>query len=129
MTGEFLLDTNAVIASFANRVDFRTLLGPVAQLYLPSTAVGELYYGAEKSGRAAANIARVDALVAAFRVLPCDAGTAAEYGRVRHALATKGRPIPINDVWIAAIALQHDLTLVTRDAHFQHVTTLLVRPW
>lgn len=41
----------------------------------------------------------------------------------------KGRPIPNNDIWLAAIAIQHDLTLVTRDAHFGEVDTLRVQRW
>lgn len=57
-------------------------------------------------------------------IVPCDQATAEKYGRIRHALKVNGRPIPDNDIWIAALAIQHSLTLVTRDAHFQEVESL-----
>lgn len=45
------------------------------------------------------------------------------------ALYKKGKPLPINDVWIAASAIQHDLTLVTRDKHFNEISNLKVKSW
>jgi tRNA(fMet)-specific endonuclease VapC len=51
------------------------------------------------------------------------------YARVRVALKRKGRPIPENDIWIAAQALQHDLVLVTSDAHFKEIDDLKVEQW
>jgi tRNA(fMet)-specific endonuclease VapC len=44
-------------------------------------------------------------------------------------LRVKGQPIPENDIWVAAIALQHRLTLVTRDEHFKQVDGLAVETW
>jgi tRNA(fMet)-specific endonuclease VapC len=61
--------------------------------------------------------------------LLCDTETARRYGEVKNKLKLKGRPLPENDVWIAALALQHDLTLVTRDAHFQEVESLKTAAW
>jgi tRNA(fMet)-specific endonuclease VapC len=54
----------------------------------------------------------------------CDTETARQHGAVKNKLRLKGRPLPENDVWIAALALQHDLILVTCDAHFQEVESL-----
>ena len=54
-------------------------------------------------------------------ILGTNVETALIYGEMKHSLRVKGRPLPENDIWIAAIALQYDLTLVTRDAHFQEV--------
>lgn len=62
-------------------------------------------------------------------VLPCDEGTAYQYGVIRNALRTQGRPIPENDLWIAALAGQHDLVLATRDAHFEFIEGLAVERW
>lgn len=62
-------------------------------------------------------------------VLGCDAETARRYGEVKNGLRQKGRPIPENDIWIAAIALQYDLTLVARDVHFGEVDGLKVEAW
>jgi tRNA(fMet)-specific endonuclease VapC len=62
-------------------------------------------------------------------VLSCDAKTGDFYGQVKTTLRIKGRPIPDNDIWIAALALQYDLALVTRDAHFNEVDTLSTEQW
>jgi len=48
---------------------------------------------------------------------------------VRDRLRLKGRPIPENDIWIAAVALQHGLPLATRDDHFNEVDGLRVENW
>lgn len=53
--------------------------------------------------------------------------TAEVFGRVKDELRRKGKPLPINDVWIAAHALEAGATLVTLDAHFEHVAGL--RRW
>jgi tRNA(fMet)-specific endonuclease VapC len=60
--------------------------------------------------------------------MPCDAATAREYGRIKEILRAKGKPIPENDIWIAAMAVQHGLTLATRDQHFGEVPNLVVDP-
>ena len=51
------------------------------------------------------------------------------YGQIKNALKMKGRPLPENDVWIAAIARQHKLPLVTQDAHFSHIDNLHIESW
>jgi tRNA(fMet)-specific endonuclease VapC len=51
------------------------------------------------------------------------------YGAIKNHLRAKGRPIPENDIWIATAAKQHQLTLVTRDGHFQAIEGLLVEQW
>ena len=58
-----------------------------------------------------------------------DAKTAQVYGEVKAGLSRIGKSIPENDVWIAAVARQHDLPLVTRDGHFDHVQDLTVLAW
>ena len=62
-------------------------------------------------------------------MLGCDETTAQEYGRIKTALKAKGRPIPDNDIWIAAIAKQYSLVLATRDQHFSEVEGLLTETW
>jgi tRNA(fMet)-specific endonuclease VapC len=91
--------------------------------------LGELYFGAERSSRAEPNIERIDRVASSTTVLPCTQDTARQYGLVRNALRAKGRPIPENDIWIAATALEHGLILLTRDAHFRHVEGLTVEAW
>lgn len=129
MNGRYLLDTNIVIALFANELAVTRRLGKAEEVFTPSTVLGELYYGARKSKRVQENVARIDEFAARSAVLGCDTETARRYGEVKDGLRQKGRPIPENDIWIAAIALQYDLTLVARDAHFEQVNDLIFETW
>ncbi|RLB16513.1 MAG: VapC toxin family PIN domain ribonuclease, partial [Deltaproteobacteria bacterium] len=52
-----------------------------------------------------------------------------EYAKIKNALREKGRPIPENDIWIAAIAVQYNLTLVSRDDHFKRIDGLHTEIW
>jgi tRNA(fMet)-specific endonuclease VapC len=128
MAGDVLLDTNIVIAFFAGD---STVLAQLQRstFFVPSIVLGELYAGARKSSRAAENLARIDAMIPSDIVLSCDAVTAHFYGIVKHALLMKGRPIPENDIWIAAIAGQYGLRLISRDTHFNEVEDLVVEAW
>jgi len=129
MSGRYLLDTNIIIALFADEAVVKSNLTQANEVFIPSFAIGELCYGARKSGRVQENLVRVDELVAGSTILGCDAETARQYGEVKNKLRLKGRPLPENDVWIAALTLQHDLILVTRDAHFQEVENLQTATW
>ncbi len=129
MSGKFLLDTNIVIALFANEAGVQQQLATAAEVFVPSIVVGELYYGARKSARVAMNVAPVDAFAASNAILVCDTASSQNYGEIKHDLRAKGRPIPENDIWIAAIAKQYDLTLVSRDGHFSAIDGLKVETW
>lgn len=129
MSGKFLLDTNIIIAFFAGDARVRSGLDEAEEVFLPCVAIGELYYGARKSCRPDENLMRVDELVLMNVVLACDSETARRYGEIKDALRIKGQPLPENDVWIAALARQHDLMLVTRDAHFEQIDHLDMTTW
>jgi tRNA(fMet)-specific endonuclease VapC len=129
MSGRYLLDTNIVIALFADEAAVTSRLEDADEVLVPAIVLGELYYGACKSGRVEENMARIDDLAARNVVLACDAHTARRYGEVKDGLRQKGRPIPESDIWIAAMALQHDLVLAARDAHFREVAGLNVEAW
>ena len=129
MNGRYLLDTNIVIALFASEAAVQTSLANVDEVFISSIVVGELCYGARKSARTVENLGRIDELIANSVVLGCDTETAHYYGKVKNQLRLKGRPLPENDIWIAALALQHKLLLVTRDAHFQNVENLQSIAW
>ena len=129
MRGRFLLDTNVIIALFAAERNVLQRLEKADQVFVPAIAVGELLYGALKSGPARSNVARIEEFAAANSVLACDLETARHYGRIKDRLRRKGRPLPENDIWIAALARQHRLTLVSRDAHFAEVEKLRVASW
>ena len=99
------------------------------RVFLASSAIGELYYGAQKSDRPRENIRRIDRLTQRFPIYSCNLETARWYGIIKNQLHQKGRLIPDNDLWIAAIAMQHGLILVTRDAHFDEVESLQTERW
>ncbi len=129
MSGRFLLDTNVVIALFAGDPRVMNNLQAADDVFIPSIVMGELYYGARKSGRSTENLARIDEFAANNTIVSCDSETARQYGAVKERLHQIGRPIPENDVWIASLAVQHDLTLVSRDAHFNDVHDLQLEAW
>lgn len=129
MNGRYLLDTSVLIALYAND---RSVLGRLArnpEVYVSSIVLGELYYGAYHSSHPASNIRRVDELADRAFILSCDTESARHYGRVKNSLRSRGRTLPENDIWIAAVCQQHGLTLVTRDRHFQEVPELSLDEW
>jgi tRNA(fMet)-specific endonuclease VapC len=129
MSGRFLLDTSIVIALLAEDTSVEEHLKEAEEVFIPSIVFGELYFGVRKSGRIRQNLKKIDELAFNSAVLACDLGTAREYGEIKGTLQEKGRPIPENDIWIAAIARQHELTLVTRDEHFKEVKHLNIEVW
>ena len=128
-SGRFLLDTNIVIALLAGDGSVLSNLGRAAEVFLPAVVLGELFFGAAKSARPAENAAKVDRLAASSRIVPCDLEVAREFGLVKQQLQQKGRPLPENDIWIAAAAICHDMVLVTRDRHFVQVEGLTTTDW
>ncbi|CAK8723358.1 MAG: tRNA(fMet)-specific endonuclease VapC [Candidatus Electronema aureum] len=129
MNGSFLLDTNIVIALFAGDASVMANIAAAEEVFIPAAVIGELFYGARKSGRPAENAQRIEEFVADNVILSCDAETARLYGDVKSGLQRKGRPIPENDIWIAAVALQHNLILVSRDEHFEAIEWIRRATW
>ena len=129
MAGRCLLDTSIVIALFAGDADVQQRLSEASEVFLPSIALGELYYGARNSAHEEVNVQRVDDLAAGSAVLVCDVATAGYYGLIKNGLKAKGKPLPENDIWIAALAVQHGLSLISRDAHFEEIDNLMLEAW
>ncbi|SRR6266496_566378 len=129
MNGKYLLDTNIVIAILAGETDVLERLIESDEVFVPIIVIGELYYGARKSTHVEKNISRIDELAANSALLGCDLNTSHHYGRIKNELRAKGRPIPENDIWIAAVAQQYGLTLASRDAHFDEVQALSHVAW
>ena len=130
MTGKVvLLDTSVIIDAISGSLAAWPVIYRAGEVRMPAIAVGELFEGAEGSRQREFEIARVESFIARRIVLPCGTGTARQYGQIKHALRLKGRPIPTNDIWIAALAQQHELVVATRDAHFGEVDALPVLSW
>jgi len=129
MGGRFLLDTNIIIAIFAYDRSVLEALKAANEVFVASIVLGELFYGAYKSAHADTNIFKIEEFASVCPVLNCDIGTSREYGKIKNALRIKGQPIPENDIWIAALAFQHNLTLVSRDQHFKKIDGLRMEAW
>jgi len=129
MNGRFLLDTNIVIAIFTNDASVKDSLEKAEEVFVPIIVLGELYYGAQKSTRTETNIARINEFAETNSVLTCNTETSRQYGEIKNSLRLKGQPIPENDIWIAAIAKQYGMTLVSRDEHFKEIDDLVTMTW
>jgi tRNA(fMet)-specific endonuclease VapC len=124
-----ILDTNAVSALLVGDPALGEVLAADQRHQLPVIVIGEYRYGLLNSRYRAHLQQLLDTLVLESDVLPVDETTAEEYARVRDELRRKGRPIPENDLWIAALARQHGRPVVSRDDHFDSVSELRRVAW
>ena len=113
-TGRFLLDTNIIIALLEGDDAVLSNLDQAVEVFIP----------AAKSSRPADNTSKVELFAAGRAIVACDLDVAREYGRLKQRLKERGRPLPENDIWIAAAATRHRLILVTRDRHFEEIENL-----
>lgn len=127
-SNNLILDTNAAIA-ILNGTLAAINFPSSSKLHVPVIVLGELLAGARRSNRIEDNLRRIIDLTNLLIVLPCDLTTAEAYGEIESSLRRKGRPIPDNDAWIAAITLQYDMTLITPDAHFANIDNLHTLSW
>ena len=129
MNGNVALDTSVAVRFLnGDRVVVTQVLA-LTTVILPIVVVGELLFGAENSSRSLQNLPRYLEFVEACEVVKLGRETAVVYARTRLALKQKGRPIPMNDVWIAAQCLEHGWQLVTDDSDFGYVDGLMLEDW
>lgn len=128
-TGSVLLDTSVVVAVLRRVPGVKERLSSAEELLVPFVALGELEYGANLARPLERQREAVRTFMEGATLLLPTERTATEYGRIKAALKAAGTPLPENDVWIAACALEHGLPLATRDAHFAHVSGLTVLDW
>ena len=113
-----LLDTNAISAWAKGDVDLLRALRPDRPWYLSVIALGEYRYGLLKSTRRTELEAWLESIEKACGVLAVDATTSRHYATLRRALDGTPGEVPYHDIWIGALALQHNVEVVSRDAHF-----------
>jgi tRNA(fMet)-specific endonuclease VapC len=103
---------------------------PARDIVICSVVRGELAYGATKSQTPEASTARQLRFLKPYDTLPYDDAAAQEYGRIRAYLENAGTPIGPYDLQIAAIALLHDLIVVTHNTReFHRIPSLKVEDW
>jgi tRNA(fMet)-specific endonuclease VapC len=124
-----ILDTNCLSAMAEGDPQLEVVLSTAAELAIPVTVLGEYRYGIEQSRNRSHYQKWLVEVVSNCRVLSVDEETAGEYASIRGQLKRDGRPIPGNNVWIAALARQHSLPVISRDAHFDLVRGLKRVVW
>jgi tRNA(fMet)-specific endonuclease VapC len=117
------IDTNIAIAYLKNELVLPSSIR-VEDFILPVTVAGEMLFGAKNSGRPEANLLAYRSFIHDLQVLLLDGLAAEYYAEIRLSLKQKGRPIPENDMWIAAICRAHEVPLLTYDRHFAEVPGL-----
>lgn len=123
---KLLLDTNRY-SDLARKVpEVVERVKTASELWLSIVSLGELRYGFVRGSRRSENEKHFQQFMAnpVAGILFLDIRTTDFYASIRLTLKNQGTPIPGNDIWIAALALQHDLTLGTRDDHFDDVPGL-----
>jgi len=128
----FLLDTNFCIHFIRGRAWARSALARVQVLDVAISAVtvGELYEGAHRSDAPSKELAKAEAFLKPFEVIPLGREEAMEWGLIEARLRKEGNPMEAEDSMIAATAHRHGLTLITGNIkHFARVKGLKVVDW
>jgi tRNA(fMet)-specific endonuclease VapC len=123
-----LIDTNCYSAIDGGELETIRRIESAHEVWLPFIVLGELYAGFELGTQKEKNEQQLQSFLSrpAIGVLYADCDTTSIYGRVFQSLRRRGTPIPTNDIWIAALALQHNLLLMTADKHFLFVPDLQI---
>ena len=124
-----ILDTNAISGLFRGDLALERVLARADRHQLPVIVLGEYRFGLITSRVRRRLQSLLDQLVSESDVLDIDFETAGFYAEIRSGLRRRGTPIPENDVWIAALAIQHRQQLVSRDLHFDAVSGIQRLTW
>jgi predicted nucleic acid-binding protein len=124
-----LIDTSAYSAFMRGHQEIKELFQVAEHLHLNPIILGELHAGFGRGRKRSQNEALLHQFLQSPRVniFPLDEETAERYSVILNTLWETGTPIPTNDLWIAATAMQYGLEIVTTDSHFQKVVQVLVR--
>ena len=121
------LDTNRLTDLFQGDSVLAERLATCDEVWIPLVVLAEIkagFYGGTQQHRNEILLRKLLAKPTVSVLLPTRE-TAEHYARLFVQLKRAGTPVPDNDLWIAALVLEHDLTLVTRDQHFQKIPQLL----
>ncbi len=124
-----ILDTNALSAAAEEHPGVIGILAGARQLALPVVVIGEYRYGIARSRHRARYRRWLDGLIADCTVLDISEQTTRHYADIGVELRQSGKPIPTNDLWIAALCRQHGLPLLSRDRHFDVVAGIQRLDW
>jgi predicted nucleic acid-binding protein len=116
-----ILDTNALSALADGEPSLRGIIAGSSGPYVPVIVLGEYHFGVLESRHRESRLRWLAELMRYWQVLDISTETAVAYAHIRGQLKRSAAPIPSNDVWIASLAVQHELPLLSDDAHFDLV--------
>jgi predicted nucleic acid-binding protein len=121
------LDTNRITDLFRGDLELAEQLGTAEEVWIPLFALGEMKAGFQGGTQLRRNESLLNRLLAkpTVGVLLPGRETAEHYARIFVQLRRAGTPVPDNDLWIAALVLEHDLVLITRDRHFERIPQVI----
>ena len=124
-----ILDTNALSAFLDRTPEAVGIVSEARELAIPFIVAGEFAFGIAQSRHREAYERSLQRMLDRCTVLGIGIETARHYAAIRLELKTAGKPIPANDVWIAALSRQHAMPVMSRDSHFDFVGGLRRRTW
>jgi tRNA(fMet)-specific endonuclease VapC len=124
-----LIDTSVIIKMMHDEPAAINLLQKIEKAYIPVIVKGELFFGAYKSARRDSNMELFRNVLSKFEIIPIDGDDIpVSYALIKSDLEKKGKPIPENDIWIAAIAHVYGLSVATFDGHFSDISQIELVP-
>jgi len=124
-----MLDTSGYSAFKAGQAEAVQALRSFREILVPSVVIGELLAGFQRGARSERNRSELERFLGRPRVrsVPVGEAAAVRYALILTHLRQAGRPIPTNDLWIAASAMEHGAELLSADRHFLEVPQVVVR--
>ena len=124
-----ILDTNALSAIADDAPGIKDVLARASEVVIPTVVLGEYRFGILQSKKRDAYERWLQESLPRFSIFAIEESTTHFYAAIRRELKNAGKPIPSNDVWIAALTRQHRLPLLSRDRHFDAVPRLTRLTW
>ena len=124
-----ILDTNALSAYLDRIPEAVEVVSEARELAIPVIVAGEFTFGIAQSRHREVYERSLQRMLERCTVLDIGIETARHYAAIRLELKGAGKPIPANDVWIAALSRQYAIPVMTRDSHFDFVGGLRRRTW
>jgi predicted nucleic acid-binding protein len=124
-----ILDTNALSAAADSEPSALQIVARAERLAVPVIVLGEYRLGIAQSPHRASYESWLEEWISAVTVLDVDEETSHSHAVIGLELKRKGKPIPTNDLWIAALCRQHSVPLLSRDRHFDLVAGLRRIDW
>ncbi len=125
MTGnEVVVDSNIIIDIMKGDAHVAARFQAFHIPCITPVILSELYFGAYRSANPSKNIAKIRMATQRCRILVMNESTADSFVAIKLALQAKDKPIPENDIWIAASAIQYQFAVYTNDAHFSNIDDL-----